>query len=431
MLAIMINRAKDAVQIEGLIPHRVEDGLSILQYAGDTIVFLEHDFEQAKNLKLLLCTFEQLLGLKINFHKSELFCFGHAKQEEEAYSHLFGCSLDLVGGKVLSVGGKLVLVNSVLSSLSMFMLSFFEVPKEYFKRWIIIGQGFIGIEKNRDWLDTLSTKISRGLGIMNLELQNKCLLSKWLFRLCNKDGVWQQLIRNKYLKSKNLSQVEKRLGDSHFWSGLMEIKGQFLNLGRSFKLLTVKRLISFRRALLGDKLTDWHNLVRRVLNISLQEGNDVFKWDLHRNGCFSVRSMYKYLVNNNILKGVLLTKDNLGRRNWHRDKTCVFYRRAETIQYLFFECQFAKVGKSVALYFCLVQEGCAGLYDFLEMILFFIRLCQNPFYRGTHWLRSWAKLQPNEDHAQVVIWGRQRLETVALQVFASFGWPYVARLSFP
>jgi hypothetical protein len=54
----------------------VEDGLSILQYADDTILFLEHDLEQAKNLKIILCAFEQLSGLKINFHKSELFCYG-------------------------------------------------------------------------------------------------------------------------------------------------------------------------------------------------------------------------------------------------------------------------------------------------------------------------------------------------------------------
>jgi hypothetical protein len=32
-------------------------------------------------------------------------------------------------GKMLSVGGRLVLINSVLSSLPMFMLSFFEPPK--------------------------------------------------------------------------------------------------------------------------------------------------------------------------------------------------------------------------------------------------------------------------------------------------------------
>jgi hypothetical protein len=31
--------------------------------------------------------------------------------------------------KYLSVGGRLVLINLVLSSLPMFMLSFFEIPK--------------------------------------------------------------------------------------------------------------------------------------------------------------------------------------------------------------------------------------------------------------------------------------------------------------
>jgi hypothetical protein len=44
-------------------------------------------------------------------------------------------------GKMLSVGGRLVLINSVLSSLPMFMLFFFEVPKgvlkklDYHKSW--------------------------------------------------------------------------------------------------------------------------------------------------------------------------------------------------------------------------------------------------------------------------------------------------------
>jgi hypothetical protein len=37
-------------------------------------------------------------------------------------------------GKYLSVGGRLVLINSVLTSLPMFMLSFFEVPKGVLER---------------------------------------------------------------------------------------------------------------------------------------------------------------------------------------------------------------------------------------------------------------------------------------------------------
>jgi len=79
ILAILIKRAKDDGQISGVIPHLVEDGLSILQYADDTILFMDHDLDQAKNMKLLLTVFEQLSGLKINFDKSEIFCYGKAK----------------------------------------------------------------------------------------------------------------------------------------------------------------------------------------------------------------------------------------------------------------------------------------------------------------------------------------------------------------
>jgi hypothetical protein len=158
----LTKRAKDDDQIKGVIPHLVEDELSILQYANDTILFMDHDLEQAKNVKLLLCVFEQLFGLKINFHQSEIFCYEEAKHYEQEYTSLFGWSLDsypfrYLGipmhhcklykadwsiieerfkhklstwkDKHLSYGGRLVLLNSVLSSLPMFMMYFFRNPK--------------------------------------------------------------------------------------------------------------------------------------------------------------------------------------------------------------------------------------------------------------------------------------------------------------
>jgi hypothetical protein len=93
MLSLLISRAKDNGLINGLVPHLIEGEISILQYADDTIPFMENDLEQAKNMKLLLCTFERLSGLKINFHKNELFCYGDAKQVESQYTKLFGCDL--------------------------------------------------------------------------------------------------------------------------------------------------------------------------------------------------------------------------------------------------------------------------------------------------------------------------------------------------
>ena len=51
MLAVMIERAKFAGQFEGVVPHLVDGVLSILQYADDTIIFMDHDLEKATNLK--------------------------------------------------------------------------------------------------------------------------------------------------------------------------------------------------------------------------------------------------------------------------------------------------------------------------------------------------------------------------------------------
>ena len=91
MLAILIKRANGQGSFQGVVPHLVDNGLSILQYADDTILFMDHDLEEVKNLKLVLSTFERLSGLKINFHKSELFCYGKAKEVEKEYTRLFGC----------------------------------------------------------------------------------------------------------------------------------------------------------------------------------------------------------------------------------------------------------------------------------------------------------------------------------------------------
>jgi hypothetical protein len=70
-----------------------------------------------------------------------------------------------------------------------------------------------------------------GMGIMDLEIQNKCSLNKWIVKLMSEEGMWQQMLKKKYFKDKTLSQVERKKGDSHFWSGLMEVKSLVLERG--------------------------------------------------------------------------------------------------------------------------------------------------------------------------------------------------------
>jgi len=153
--------------LSGVVPHLIDGDLSILQYADDTILFMDHNLEHAHNMKTILCAFEQLLGLKINFHKSEIFFFDEVKNYESQYMELFGCNpgtfpicylgipihyrklsnndwmkiqerfekrLSSWKVKNLSTGGRLTLINSVLSNLPMYMMSFFEIPKEVRKK---------------------------------------------------------------------------------------------------------------------------------------------------------------------------------------------------------------------------------------------------------------------------------------------------------
>ena len=51
ILAVLIGRAKENGQVGGLVPHLVDVGVSILQYADDTIIFMEHDLAKARNMK--------------------------------------------------------------------------------------------------------------------------------------------------------------------------------------------------------------------------------------------------------------------------------------------------------------------------------------------------------------------------------------------
>lgn len=179
------------------------------------------------------------------------------------------------------------------------------------------------------------------------------------------------MLRRKYLANKILTQVSKKSGDSQFWASLMEIKDQFLSMGkfevqndawvgnetlmkRFPSLYNIARKInetvvkvcsnvplnvSFRRALTGDKLNEWLKLVAEVAEYRLNDQKDIFLWKLNKNKEFIVKSMYKEIMQHEgtpslcaswkiklplkifmfmwyLKKGVILTKDNLAKRTW-------------------------------------------------------------------------------------------------------------------
>jgi len=66
-------------------------------------------------------------------------------------------------------------------------------------------------------------------------------------------------------------------------------------------LATVPLNISFRRGLISANRIAWFDIVSKVVQISLTNGKDVFRWKLTKNGLFTVRFMYTSFIRHGIL----------------------------------------------------------------------------------------------------------------------------------
>lgn len=103
-----------------------------------------------------------------------------------------------------------------------------------------------------------------------------------------------------------------------------------------------------------------------MVSSRLNNDDDKFVWKLTSTGLFSVKSMYADLINNHtrffrkylwslkiplkikvfmwfLRKKVLLTRDNLAKRNWHGSKKCCFCDSEEIVEHLFLSCPFARL----------------------------------------------------------------------------------------
>jgi hypothetical protein len=90
------------------------------------------------------------------------------------------------GNKYVSLGGRIVLINAVLSSILIFYLSYMKMPAKVWKEVVKIQRSFLwgGVSLKRricwvKWVDICKPKKEGGLGIRDLRLVNLSLLAKW------------------------------------------------------------------------------------------------------------------------------------------------------------------------------------------------------------------------------------------------------------
>jgi hypothetical protein len=84
-----------------------------------------------------------------------------------------------------------VLINLFLSSLAMFMLSFFEIPKGVLEKINYFCSRFFwqNDSQKKKYKLTKWNIVCQPKDQGGLRIQNQCMLSKWLFKLINEDGL--------------------------------------------------------------------------------------------------------------------------------------------------------------------------------------------------------------------------------------------------
>ncbi|GKA01762.1 protein kinase, ATP binding site-containing protein [Tanacetum coccineum] len=104
--------------------------------------------------------------------------------------------------KSLSIGGRLTLIKSVLSSLPLYYMSSFKVPKGVLSKMESIRRNFFnGVENAKKkmsligWNKILASKKNGGLGVSSFFAYNRALLFKWIWRfLANGASLWSRFI---------------------------------------------------------------------------------------------------------------------------------------------------------------------------------------------------------------------------------------------
>jgi hypothetical protein len=104
-LSTMLDNSRTAGEIKGLMTHLIEGGITHLQYADDTIIFLNMDEQSIIHTKFLLYCFENLSGLKINYQKSEVYVLGCSEGEAARVAQMFNCNIGQLLMKYLGSDG--------------------------------------------------------------------------------------------------------------------------------------------------------------------------------------------------------------------------------------------------------------------------------------------------------------------------------------
>ncbi|GJV89336.1 RNA-directed DNA polymerase, eukaryota [Tanacetum coccineum] len=357
--------------------------LSHLFYADDVVFVGEWKDSNIHILLNVLKCFFLASGLKINLQKSKLMGLGVSSNVVNSAANLMGCSIlqlpfNYLGVKVgcnmsyigswddviskvssrlskwkiksLSIGGRLTLLKSVLTSIPLYHMSIFKVPMGVLKKLESIRRNFFnghdGFARKSSWFNwnkALASKKNGGIGVSSFFAINRALLFKWVWRFFsdgsslwstfikalfgfhgaigltvkpNRRSIWSDILQAvNSLKDKGidfLQFIRKKIGNgvnTSFWAdswiGSIPFKEKFPRLyaleeSKSIsvadKLGLSSLYLSFRRPPRGGIEQESFNLLcQSVRGLVLSNIEDRWSWSLEGSGLFSVKSSRAYI----------------------------------------------------------------------------------------------------------------------------------------
>lgn len=407
---------------------RCSQPIYALQYADDTAVIANASARTLITFKLVLRMFSNISGLKVNYEKSSFVPFNLDRRSvwETKLILMFkqaSMPIDYLGmpltvnrprrsdflplieklerrmegwkGKLISRGGRLQLVKSVLSAIPIYYMMCFKLPKWVIDRLDAIRRAFLWGRNDKEgraisllnWPTVCKPVRIGGMGIHDLAVHNVALLLRWWWRAyTSPTSLWTTTIT--VLKWTGLYEAGPSfwmVSGSFFWKALIRLLPIF-RWSTEWKIGTGEAISFWFDAWQGQplikllepggrptqpkiSLRDAAPIVTTLLpesdlTVTLNSGCDSILWKWTASGIYSANSVYKMLTTGGriefdhmyvwrlpipptvrifaylMLQDRILTGEVMERRNMATQNRCVMCRNcpSESTLHLLFLC---------------------------------------------------------------------------------------------
>ncbi|GKC07647.1 RNA-directed DNA polymerase, eukaryota, reverse transcriptase zinc-binding domain protein, partial [Tanacetum coccineum] len=234
--------------------------------------------------------------------------------------------------KMLSIGGRLTLVKSVLGSLPIYNFSIFKVPKCVLNELEGIRRKFFNghaqDSKKASWLNwnnVLMSKDRGGLGVSSLYAINRGLLVKWVWRfVTQKDSLWARSIKAIHGSSIQSGLQAKKEHNSCWRSITKEVESLSKQGIHVLNYMRIKLGDGKASKFWCDSWSDEGVLKEKfprvysfallatitIVSAKLSSRDDSWTWNLEKSGMFSVASVRKMIDDTLIHSPTLISRWN-------------------------------------------------------------------------------------------------------------------------